>query len=62
MGGCGAKVPFEGVFHEDMSDKPDWKGECLQKGTWEEAAAPGLHSRWEKMQRAWTGPNWSFLP
>lgn len=32
VGGCGAEVPFESVFHEDMSDKPDWKGECLQRG------------------------------
>lgn len=62
VGGCGAKVSFEGVFHEDMSDKPDWKGECLQPGTWEEAAAPGLQSRWEKARRAWAGPNWPFLP
>lgn len=32
-----AEVAFEGVFHEDLSDKPNWKGECLQSETWEEA-------------------------
>lgn len=37
VGGCGAKGPFEGVFHEDPLDKPDWKGECLQLQTWEAA-------------------------
>lgn len=39
-GSCGLQWPFEGVFHEDPSDKPDWKGECLQP-------TPGRRRLWQ---------------
>lgn len=45
VGACGAEVPFEGVFHEDLSDEPDWKGECLLLETWEEAVQQPRASR-----------------
>lgn len=43
IGSCGAEVLFEGVFHGDLSDKPDWTGECLQQETWRRlCSSPGL--------------------
>lgn len=45
VGAYGAELPFEGVFHEDPSDEPDWKGECLLLETWEEAVKQPQASR-----------------
>lgn len=64
MGGCGAEGPFEGVFHEDLLDKPDWKAECLQPQTWE-AAMQQLRAPCgdgEMHGGQWAGLSWSSCP
>lgn len=46
-GSRGAEVFFEGVFREDLSDKPDWTGECLQRETWRRLCKqPRAGSKW----------------
>lgn len=64
VGGCGAEGPFEGVFHEDPLDKPDWKEECLQPQTWE-AAMQQLRAPCgdgEMHGGQWAGLSWSSCP